>query len=138
MYKTRQKDCLTEFFKENPDRQYSAKEISDTVCKDNKIGKSTVYRLIEKMVNEGTLKRFRGEDAKSVLYQYVGIHNECNSHFHLKCTNCGILIHLECNSMIYIKEHIKLHHNFNVDVSKTIMYGVCSKCFEEDFNEKSI
>lgn len=136
MYKTKQKDCMIEYFDKNPNKQYSAKEIAETLCSENRIGKSTVYRLIDKMVNEGTLKRFRGENAKSVLYQYVGIDNVCNSHFHLKCTNCGLLIHLKCDSMNEIKEHIKLHHNFAVDTSKTIMYGVCNKCSGEVFNEK--
>lgn len=126
MYNTKQKQTLKDFFKNNKDKQYSINEITDTISQNN-IGKSTIYRLIDKMTEEGSIRRFRGE-GKSVLYQYVGEHHECDSHFHLKCVDCGLLVHLECDYMRNLNEHITTHHKFDIDTSKTILYGVCSKC----------
>lgn len=131
MYNTKQKQALTEFFMQNNNRQYSAKEIAENMCAYAKIGKSTVYRLIDKMVSDGTLRRFRGADAKSVVYQYTGQNHECDSHFHLKCVNCGTLIHLECDSVSVLNQHIFTHHGFEVDPVKTVFYGLCKTCGRE-------
>ena len=106
MYNTKQKQVLIDFFKKNNDRHYSIKEIADAIS-NNKIGKSTVYRLVDKMTTDGTIRRFRGNDGKSVLYQYIGEHSECNTHFHLKCTGCGILIHLDCDYMSSLNERYR-------------------------------
>lgn len=133
MYNTKQKKILLDYFKKNIDKHYSIKEITEEIS-DNNIGKSTVYRLIDKMTEEGTLRRFRGNDGKSVLYQYVGEHHECNGHFHLKCIECGLLIHLECDYMSSLNNHIKKHHNFDIDTSKTILYGICTGCKNKERN----
>lgn len=129
MYKTKQKQILLNFLKENTNKHFSIKEITDVVSRQN-VGKSTIYRLIDKMTEDGTMKRFRGNDGKSVLYQYIGEHHECNNHFHLKCTKCGILIHLECEHITSLNHHINKHHKFDIDTGKTILYGICSNCKE--------
>lgn len=129
MYNTKQKQVLTDYLSKNTDKHFSIKEITDAFSKSN-IGKSTIYRLIDKMSKDGTVRRFRGNDGKSVLYQYIGEHNECNTHYHLKCTDCGQLIHLNCEYISSLNEHINQHHKFSIDTSKTILYGVCSKCNE--------
>lgn len=127
MYKTKQRQILIDFFKKNNNKQYSIKEITDSVS-NNDIGKSTVYRLIDKMTEDGSIRRFRGINGKSVLYQYVGEQHECDSHFHLKCVKCGLLVHLECDYMNSLNKHIEEHHKFEIDSSKTILYGLCSEC----------
>lgn len=132
MYNTKQKQILIDYFKKNADKQYTISEISDAVTKNN-IGKSTVYRLIDKMTTDGYVRRFQSS-GKSVLYQYVGEHKECDKHFHLKCTECGLLIHLECEHINSLHSHINDEHKFTVDTSKTIIYGLCSACNER--NEK--
>lgn len=131
MYKTKQKQILINFFIKNPNRQYSIKEITDSIS-INGIGKSTVYRLIDKMTEDGTIRRFSGNDGKSVLYQYIGEHRECNNHFHLKCIKCGLLIHLECEYMTDLNKHIEEHHKFEIDNAKTVLYGLCSNCNEKE------
>lgn len=126
MYNTKQKQTLKDFFKNNKDKQYSINEITNAISQ-NSIGKSTIYRLIDKMTEEGSIRRFRG-DGKSVLYQYVGEHHECDSHFHLKCVDCGLLVHLECDYMSSLNKHINEHHKFDIDTSKTVLYGLCLDC----------
>lgn len=128
MYNTKQRQVLINFLENNINKQLSAREISDSICNTNNIGKSTVYRLIDKMVDEGLMRRFRGENAKSVVYQYVGVNNKCESHFHLKCTGCGLLIHLDCDKMDKLNQHINSHHRFSIDTSKTVLYGLCEQC----------
>ena len=131
MYNTKQKQILIDYFSKNTDKHYSIKEITDAVS-DMNIGKSTVYRLVDKMTKDGSVRRFNGEDGKSVLYQYLGDFHECNKHFHLKCTKCGLLIHLDCEYINKLNEHIEEKHNFEIDNSRTFLYGICSSCNERN------
>ena len=131
MYQTKQKKHLVEFLKNNISKQLSINEIISNVCPDG-IGKSTIYRLISQMTKSGTLLKLRGEDAKSILYQYAGDGTQCSNHFHLKCENCGTLIHLDCDHIEKISKHINNEHHFTVNMKKSVLYGLCSSC-----NEKS-
>ncbi len=132
MYNTKQKQLLINFFAENNNKQFSTKEINEYLCSKNKIGQSTVYRLISGLVEDGTIRRFRGSNAKSVVYQYVGSNHQCDKHFHLKCIECGLLIHLDCEHMEDLNSHINTEHNFDIDISKTILYGMCKACKEKE------
>ncbi|MBQ5321562.1 MAG: transcriptional repressor [Oscillospiraceae bacterium] len=127
VYQTKQRLRLISFLEKNTDRQLSASEIADGVCENGK-GKSTVFRQIKSLCEEGNLQRFRGEDGKSVLYQYGG--GKCHMHFHLKCVNCERIIHLDCDHIDHLKSHIKAEHGFFVDPAKTVLYGLCSNCKE--------
>ena len=59
-YNTKQKQLIYDFFAANPDRQFSAKEVSNSVKQQAKIGESTVYRLIKKLIHLdcGLVKEF--------------------------------------------------------------------------------
>lgn len=127
MYKTKQKKQLVDFFKNNTSKQLSVNEIVSGVC-PNGSGKSTVYRLLSKMVEDGSLIRLRGDDGKSILYQYAGEETGCSEHFHLKCTECGKLIHLECHFFDEVESHVKKEHQFIIDTKKTVLYGLCTEC----------
>lgn len=127
LYKTKQKSLLVEYFEKNRNKQVSIVEITDELCK-NGVGKSTVYRLVAGLVAQGAVQRFRGENGKSVVYQYLGLDKCCCSHFHLKCVHCGNLIHLDCSHINGLKEHITNEHGFFIDISKTVLYGICKEC----------
>ena len=127
-YRTRQKQSVLDFFAAHPHTQFSAKEIAECVKAQSNIGESTVYRLIKKLTDSGEIRRFSGKNVKSVVYQYTGNHEHCHEHFHLKCTECGEFIHLDCKLMKSFGEHCSEHHGFRIDPMKTVFYGVCSAC----------
>lgn len=127
MYKTKQKKQLVDFFKNNTSKQLSVNEIIMGICPDG-TGKSTIYRLISQMVEQGILLRLRGDDGKSILYQYTGEGTSCSEHYHLKCTECGKLIHLDCDLFDKVGNHIKDEHQFIIDTKKTVLYGLCTDC----------
>ncbi len=127
-YQTRQRKRLVSFLEENADRQFTSAELTAVLCGENCSGKSTVYRQLQQLTEEGVLRRFRGENAQSVLYQYVGKHHECERHFHLKCTGCGTLVHLDCDHMQTLQQHILADHDFFVDPAVTVLYGICHAC----------
>lgn len=136
-YNTKQKKLILNFLAENANRQFSAKEISDILNQNASIGESTVYRLIKKLTDEGEIRRFHGKNNKSVVYQFAGQNPHCHEHFHLKCTCCGGLIHLDCGLAKSFSEHMDTCHGFLVDPVKTIIYGTCAKCFIHKAKEET-
>lgn len=135
-YNTEQRKMLLGFLKENCDREFSV----DTLARElgeisgGKIGKSTVYRQVKELCRCGLLRRFR-KDGKNVVYQFMKHGDDCCNHFHLKCTGCGCLVHLECSDAENLAKHIKEKHNFNLDLSKTVLYGLCKECFSKSENK---
>lgn len=88
------------------------------------VGLTTVYRNLEKLCSSGEVRKFSG--AGSACYGFTG--ENCHSHFHLKCSSCGKLIHLECDYIEKLSEHVSAHHGFAVDNTKTVLYGTCGDC----------
>ena len=125
-YKTRQRDKLLDFFKENPDKCFLAKDI----IKNEKIdlGEATIYRSLSKFVSDGILKKFISPDGDGSYYQYNPKNSQCKKHFHLKCTECGKLFHMDCSFMEKMCNHILESHDFYLDNSKTTLYGICGDC----------
>lgn len=130
-YNTRQKKTIEGFLKENTDKQFTYEEISDALRQmGTPVGKTTVYRYVEKLVCEGKVRKITGGTSKSAQFQYIDEGMDCNSHMHLKCLKCGEFIHLGCDFLSDVNSHIYEHHRFRVDNSRTVLYGLCEKCAE--------
>lgn len=128
-YKTRQRDLIFEFFVANKEKHVTADEVLEHLKgQGNSVGKSTVYRYLDRLVNEGKVRKYYIEEGMGACYQYVGDKEECNNHFHLKCIRCGRLIHIKCDYLSEVDEHISKHHDFKVDNTKTVLYGICNRC----------
>ena len=133
-YKTWQRDTIDTLISQIGERHFTADEIYLLLSREErKVGKTTIYRYLERLVSEGRLKRFRHEDGVSAYYQVVG--DGCDEHFHLKCITCGRVIHLECSHLAELNSHIAEEHNFMVDSSKVILYGCCVNCMKKEEEE---
>ena len=127
-YKTENKEAVYDFFKKNKDRHFTAEKVSELLEADGiHVPKSTLYRIISSMSSAGMLKRFETKGEDKFVFQFSNFGKECNLHFHLKCTECGKLIHMECEKMNELKEHIKNEHGFIIG-GEGIIYGICEKC----------
>ena len=127
VYKTSQREILLSFLRSHPDTEFSTEQITDAICGEA-IGKSTVYRLISKLCDDGDILRTRGENGKKSLYRYIDKEHACDEHFHLKCRDCGKIIHLECELMEEIGRHIAGEHGFRLDPRSTVINGICAEC----------
>jgi Fur family ferric uptake transcriptional regulator len=98
------------------------------------IGRSTIYRQLERMVEAGSARRFETGAKQSACYQYVsaGQQADCQRHFHLKCERCGRLIHQDCVELAGIAEHLKTQHGFTIDPLRTVFYGICAECARKE------
>lgn len=130
-YNTKQKMIIEAFLRRNTSEQFTCDEISQyLISEGTPVGKTTVYRYIEKLAAEGRIRKIVGGISKSAQYQYIDENLNCNNHMHLKCLRCGEFIHLGCDFLTGVNEHIFEHHRFRVDNSKTVLYGLCDKCSE--------
>ncbi len=130
-YNTAAREAIIEFFSENPDRQFTADEVFEGLtakCAPKAPGKSTVYRLLSQLLEEGMLRRFRDGADSNYLYQHSSKNQKCDFHFHMKCTECGKIYHLECEKSDDLLYHVLSEHGFAVNCSKSMLYGQCQKC----------
>lgn len=134
-YKTKQRSVILQCLKENCERSYTIDEIVELLrAQGETVGRTTVYRYIESLSKSGQVRRFAEGGKKSATFQFMSNHEDCEEHMHLKCINCGKLIHLGCDFMNGVCGHIEQHHNFRVDNSKTTILGVCEDCFQKGEN----
>ncbi len=128
-YNTHQKEMLIEFLKKHPDTPFSVDELSSEMEKlfTAAPGKSTVYRLIGQLVDKGTVKRFVKGNSRQFLYQIAG-GDECHHHLHLKCTECGRLLHMGHELSEKLLSNILGENDFTVEVDSTTLFGCCKDC----------
>ena len=127
-YNTKQKREILNFFEENKESCFCAKDIIEKFSRE--IGEATVYRCLTSLSEEGIVKKFISEKGQRSFYQYA-VCDKCDKHFHMKCVSCGKLIHMDCEFLHSFGEHVKKEHDFHVDNSKTVIYGLCSSCRQE-------
>ncbi len=94
------------------------------------VGKTTVYRQVQKLLDDGLVTKYTVDNESGACYQYSG--DDCKMHFHLKCNKCGKLFHASCEFIESIENHIFSHHGFSVDNTKTVFYGTCRDCLRKD------
>lgn len=128
-YNTKQKKLVLELVRSNALKQLSCDEITYLLVEQGTpVGKTTVYRQLEKLIAEGKIKKHNPHNSKSFLYQYVDESLNCEKHMHLRCIRCGKYEHLGCEFMSKVNEHILEHHDFTVSNSQTEILGVCGVC----------
>ena len=128
-YNTKQREKLLEFLIENKERHMSVQNISSYFSGEGiTVGTATIYRQLDKLVEQGIVRKYVIDEKTGACYQYIEEQEGCRKHFHLKCTRCGRLIHLTCDHLSGLGEHIYEHHGFRVDPSKTVFYGLCAEC----------
>ena len=131
-YQTKQKTQILEYLESHPERHITAAELLVALAQSGTpIGSATVYRQLERLEAQGLVRRYALDDRGSACWQFAGssdVHGDCCSHFHLKCTRCGTLFHLDCGHLHGIAAHVESDHGFSIDLSRTVFYGVCAAC----------
>ncbi len=130
-YQTKPRRQLLSFLAENPDKSYTAEELTSALAERHGAdapGKSTVYRLVGKLLLEEQIKRFDREDGHRSYYQLTGCSGQ--DHLHLKCTDCGRLIHMKETASARLRREILQDSGFSVDEHQTVIFGRCNACKE--------
>ena len=132
-YKTKQRQAILDYLMENKDKHVTAASISEHLEKDGaRVGTTTIYRHLDKLLEQGLVRKYMIDGTTSSCFQYADQQGKCKEHFHLKCSSCGKLIHTDCSLMRKIADHMRESHGFEVDCTKTLLYGTCSECLNKN------
>lgn len=129
-YVTEQKLIIKKILEDNRDCAYTVEELMDklqAVYPDNTPARSTVYRLITHLTEEGEVKRFVPKNSRKAAYQIV-VGEHCDSHLHLKCMGCGKLFHLDEGISDELLDKVRSTSGFSVNEEETVLFGKCDTC----------
>ena len=132
-YKTKQREILLDYFKTVPGVHVTASDVCDYFkSHEVPIGKSTVYRNLENLVDEGVITKYIIDANSPACFEYAtqGSHKEEAVCYHCKCEKCGKLIHLHCEELEEIQSHFIREHHFKMDPVRTVFYGLCDSCLQ--------
>lgn len=128
-YKTKQSEAILHYISSLNSAHVTAAQIVDHFAREGTpIGRTTIYRHLDKMTENGALRKYTTDGVSGACYQQIDAQEDCQSHLHLKCEDCGELLHLECDAFSKIQQHFYDHHDFKVNVFKTVLYGQCGNC----------
>ena len=135
-YITEQKKTLLGFLRQHSERSFTVEELTEGIKKTKHVSgrtpaKSTVYRLITRFVEEGTVKRFVRGHSRRFVYQIVSCEHS-DLHLHMKCMKCGRLLHLDEELSDELMEKVKKLSNFSVNESETVLFGNCADCASKE------
>lgn len=126
-YSTRQKRELMKFLRERSLQHFSVDDVVfEMQDRGEKIGRSTVYRYLELLAEQGSVRKYQNQGVTQ--YQHVADASSCDGHFHMMCSRCGNLMHVDCSLMRAMSEHLISEHGFRLDPRETILVGLCAKC----------
>ena len=139
-YKTRQMTELLTFLKSVQGNHVTVSDICDHFQSEGiAVGTTTIYRNLEKMVKEGLVAKYVVEGTRSACFEYIGTLEGCERSvcYHCKCEKCGKLIHLHCEDVVKLEQHLMDSHGFRMDPCRTVFYGICEECrgLEDDKKE---
>ena len=120
-YSTGQKERILAFFSDNREKAFTSEEIIG--CVPGAV-QSTVYRLLQRLAEEGLLMKVPSEHG--ALYRYSDP-ERCPHHMHMECTVCGRTCHLDEDISDRIRRAIEEETGFSV-LPSTVFRGICPEC----------
>ena len=131
VYSTRQKREMLRFLKERSMCHFSVDDVVfEMQDRGEKIGRTTVYRFLEQLAEQGSVRKYQSVQGV-VQYQHVEDASRCDGHFHMMCSRCGNLLHVDCEQMRAMAEHLMREHGFELNPRETILVGLCGACREQ-------
>ena len=95
--------------------------------KEIQIGRTTVYRGLERLQKEGAVLKVPSVEGAPAQYRFIR-DEERKNYGKLVCLECGHTIPLQCGCIDHFVGHVLDEHGFEIDQSRTIFYGYCDSC----------
>ena len=130
-YNTKQSCEILNFLKDNAGSHFTSQEISDHFRSQGiNIGQATIYRRLDRLTTDGLVNKYIIDEKSPACYEYIGTEHCCSHEkcYHMKCEKCGKLIHLNCEEIDGLFEHVSEEHGFILDPRRTVFYGICGDC----------
>jgi Fur family ferric uptake transcriptional regulator len=115
------------------DRHLTAAQIAVHFAENGAaVSRTTIYRQLDRLVREGKVRKYVVDENTAACYQYSD-ESPCGGiHYHLKCDKCGELIHTNGKALPPIARAIRDGYDFEIDINRTVFYGVCGTCSGKD------
>lgn len=94
-----------------------------TTSRAGRVGRATVYRFLNELVEAGLLREFQ-LDGRTVYEHDYGY----PQHDHLYCKECSRLIEFQNEELIKLRDAIANENSFRVIGHRFIITGVCEEC----------
>ena len=128
-YKTAQREAIIDCLRFAHGHMTAAAVHKALLAAGHKVSAATVYRQLEKLVSEDVVIRSTPAGEKSACFELVDSSSCHPGHcYHMKCTTCGRLIHLDCEKVEELSRHMLEEHGFVVDTAATVFFGTCAEC----------
>ena len=102
----------------------SAEDIFQIAKKEHRsLALSTVYRIIEKLLNSGIIHETI-KDGDKALYELI----QSGHKHYMICTNCKTLIPVDMCPFIELEHQIEQNTGFKITGHKFEIYGICPDC----------
>ena len=126
-YQSRRVEAVENCFAKRPEACLAVEDVYRLLQEEQvQLGKTTVYRAIARLCEEGVLRRYAsGEHDGAALYQYTPC---AHAHLHIRCLKCGKIGHLDCDEVESFTAHLQGEHGFRLDDGQSMLYGVCKEC----------
>ncbi|MEA4964635.1 MAG: Fur family transcriptional regulator [Oscillospiraceae bacterium] len=128
-YATKQRMLLLSVFQEHSGEPLSIDGILAQLPPGSQISRSAVYRNVDKLAQEGILRKTLSEGGRKTLYHYIRCEAHCER-LHLRCEKCGKVFHLENEADEDTLQSILQKNGFRLDEQATVLSGVCKDCNE--------
>ena len=129
-YRTRQREEIADYLASIPGQHVTAGDIcAHFRAQGRAVGTATVYRQLERMVDQGLVNKYFIDETASACFAYLGPDAHCkDACYHCKCEKCGQLIHMTCEELDHIASQLMADHGFRLNPLRTVFYGVCESC----------
>ncbi|MDD7201613.1 MAG: transcriptional repressor [Sphaerochaetaceae bacterium] len=134
-YQTRQRSEILAVLKSHAGSHYTVAALEKELKRSGlSVGTTTIYRQLEKLTEEGVVAKYLTGAGTPACFEYLldGI----DGNFHARCIKCGTLIHIRCDELTRVERHLLEKHHYWLDKQRTVLYGLCEKCQEEEEKAK--
>lgn len=127
-YNTEQKRLVMECLDAGADKYQTVDDILEALhAEGSSIGRTTVYRTVEKLTAEGLVAKVVGVRGSSASYKRLPEESSAPQG-QLLCLSCGRAFPLDCSMLQSFSDHVREHHGFVVDQRRTVICGTCEEC----------
>lgn len=123
---TARRGTVLKVFMKNPEGHLTAEDVYKGVkTEDAQMGKATVYRTLDLLVELGILNKLAFPDGK---LRYELNNEEKHNHHHLICIECGQVYDFRSSCLEDIENEVRKAKEFTVLNHQLNFHGICKYC----------